>query len=183
MGWEILFLSPNFICMKLSIIRKVNKIIKELTRKNKFNFIILDNWRGLRFIYDTEDVRNCSNQCQSCLLYKLFVNERSNSLTALYPASRKDKRLFGPQNYLNCKTLEQYRDCYVNFINLKANTANEIYDELKLVNNLMIVYSKDNNIENIEDRFKNSIINKAVNKASRQKRQIINNCWKNLKDG
>lgn len=85
---------------------------------NNFINVIFDNWRGWRLIFDTKEVRNCKNNCSDCSLYLLLKN--NNLLDELYPANKEDKRMFGPQNFLNCKTIIQYINCYVNFLDKKC---------------------------------------------------------------
>ena len=92
--------------MNKNIINIAVKKFQELYKKyNGFINVGVDNWRGWRFVFDTEDVRKCKNNCKSCPLYFLLKNERITDFSAgLYPASKEDKELFGPQNFLNCKT-------------------------------------------------------------------------------
>lgn len=158
--------------------------MSELTKKYKFNYIILDDWRGYRFIYDTNEVRNCNNKCNECGLFKLLRNEKPDIFTArLKMSNLKDKSLFGNQNYLNCKTMKQYNNCYVNFINLKLNNRKDIINELKLIKNLKVIYSKNLNNKLIENNLKKSVINQVLKNADNCKKEIIIKCWKNLKDG
>ncbi|MCX6791080.1 MAG: hypothetical protein NTV62_02715 [Candidatus Gribaldobacteria bacterium] len=137
----------------------------------------VDNWRGWRFILDTDDVRNCKNECEKCALYCLLKDEqvRAGSFSAtLYKANQEDKKLFGFQNFLNCKTLKQYEDCFVNFIVNKATTEKEIKEELILVKNFRLIFSKNtNNLLKKEKSFKKSVIKKLLNQAVSSKKIII----------
>lgn len=135
----------------------------------------VDNWRGWRFVFDTDDVRNCQNDCQKCQLYQLLKNEKEGFFSAgLYKASEKDKEIFGPQNFLNCKTMKQYEDCFVNFIIKKTNTKEEIKEELMLVKNFILIFSKNaSNLPKEEERFWKSVIKKLLNNAALSKKIII----------
>lgn len=151
----------------------IESTVKKLDKLQNSTFInvIFDNWRGPRFIFDTEEVRNCNNDCKDCDLFKLLKRKAPKEL---FPATKEDKQLFGRQNFLNCKTLEQYGECYINFILKKANTLKEIKKELKLIKNLKIVYSKEtNNLSKLQREFKNNIIKAIIRKASKQKKEII----------
>ncbi|MBZ9572798.1 hypothetical protein KJA17_01210 [Patescibacteria group bacterium] len=161
--------------MNQKILKLAIKKFKELSTKyDGFINVCVDNWRGWRFIYDTVDVRKCKNDCKNCPLYLLVKNERKGIFSAgLCPASRKDKVLFGPQNFLNCKTLKQYEDCYANFILKKTNTKKEIREELMLIKDFRIIFSKTNNLLNKEKRFRKSIIKKVLRKAKPPKKSII----------
>ena len=149
--------------MKKSILKIANKKFKDLIKKyDGFINVVVDDWRGYRFVFDTKDVRSCKNNCKSCKLYQLLEDEKSGIFDAgLYPASAEDKKLFGNQRYLNCKTLKQYRDAYCNFILKKITTKKELNDELKLVKGFSIIYSRRGNKKAKERTTKNSIISKS----------------------
>jgi hypothetical protein len=152
-------------------IKKFNRLSKKY---NGFINVFADDWRGFRFIYDTEDMRRCNNNCVECNLFKLLKNEKDGLFSAgLYRASREDKKIFGSQKFLNCKTLEQYQNCYVNFLVNKARTREEVKDELILIKNLKIIFSKNNYEVDLERKFKRYIFNKALILASPRKKKII----------
>ena len=150
-----------------------------------FNNIILDNWRENRLIFDTQDVINCKNQCQKCLLYKLLINEKENPVisSALFPASKEDKKTFGKQRFLNCKTLEQYQNCYINFLIQKTNSKQEIQDELNLIlKECNIIYSKNNQgLKKINRQFKLTILKRVLSQVNKSKQLIIINILKKYK--
>jgi len=147
--------------MNKKIINQAKIKFKKLSKNyNGFINVILDDWRGYRFIYDCVEVRNCQSRCSTCQLFKLLKNEKAGLFSAaLYPARPEDKKLFGPQKYLNCKTMEQYKNCYLNFMNKKTLTAEEIKEELKLVRNLRFIFSKNNDVDSQEKQFKFDILN------------------------
>ena len=138
---------------------------------NNFINIIFDNWRGWCSIFDTTEVRNCKNNCTTCPLYLLL--KKNNLPNELYPASKKDKKIFGPQNFLNCKTIKQYINCYVNFLDKKCQTKKQIEKELSLIQNSQVIYSKDNGWDS--KKFKKTIIQKAKKKIDKNKNEIIQN--------
>lgn len=162
--------------MQQKIIKLARKEFKLLLKKYPyFCNVLVDDWRGFRFIFDTKDVRVCKNNCLKCSLF-LLVGEKNNKIfsSGLYKASKEDKKIFGHHNYLNCKTLEQYRNCYLNFIFKKTRTKQEIVDELKLIKNLCFVYSsrRDNLFEK-ELKFKKDIFRELVLKTKDEKKKII----------
>lgn len=159
--------------MRQDILSKSKKKITRLLKKyKKFLIIFIDDWRGIRFIFDTEDVRRCQNNCPNCDLYKLLKKEKT-IFAQLYPATDEDKRLFGPQNFLNCKTFTQYIDCYVNFLIKKTRTKNEVYKELNLINQSAIVYAKKNTPPLLEKKFKKNIFAKTLKNSSGNKKRWI----------
>lgn len=168
--------------MNQEIIRLASRKFQELEKKyNRFITVIVDDWRGPRFVFDTKDVRQCKNNCNQCPLFWLLKNEKAGLFSAgLYPASEKDKKLFGPQRFLNCKTIIQYENCYVNFLVKEANSEKEILDELDLIKNLRILFSTKGSAKMIERKFKKGIIRRALLLADDEKKKIIDSNF-NLK--
>lgn len=132
----------------------------------KFRNIFVDDWRGYRFVFDTTDVKKCDNNCQKCDLYNLLkdLNKEDVFDPGLILASDEDKKIFGQQNFLNCKTINQYQNCFINFIFEKNLRGTELVKELKLVANLKLIYTKDGDISKIEKKFKEDTIRKIKNK-------------------
>lgn len=162
--------------MKNSILKPAIRKFKELlTQYDGFITVFLDNWRGYRFIYDINKPNCCKNGCQKCPIYQLLKNEkRTDGFTAgLYLASNKEKRLFGSQKFLNCKSFDEYQSCYVNFLLKKCNTKKEIFDELNLVKNMKVIYAKNGSPEKQELKFKKGIIKKTEPKKKRVIREYL----------
>ncbi|MFA6106148.1 MAG: hypothetical protein WC745_00560 [Patescibacteria group bacterium] len=158
-------------------ILKIAKIeLKELSKRyDGLINVVLDDWRGYRFIFDTKDVRNCKNNCLNCNLYKAVNNEKKGKFEpGLYLANGKDKKMFGPQNFLNCKTLSQYQNCYAFFLVKVANTKNEIKNEICLIRNLKLIYAKrGGNLPKAENKFKKRIFRQALSLCSERKRCLL----------
>ncbi|MFH0863942.1 MAG: hypothetical protein V1858_02565 [Candidatus Gottesmanbacteria bacterium] len=172
--------------MNKKILNIAIKKFKKLKPEYKgFINVGVDNWRGFRFIFDTQDVRNCKNNCSVCPLYQALRVEKKGLFSAgLYPASKEDKKLFGKQNYLNCKTLKQYQNCYVSWLVKKAKTRKKIEDEIKLIKNFRIIYSnKKTNIIKQEVRFRQEIINKVLQNVSIKRSKLLKNLWYTKKGG
>lgn len=161
--------------MNKKIIKTALKKFRILSKKyDGFINVIVDDWRGFRFIFDTEDARTCFNDCQNCPLYNLVKDESEDFFSVgLYKASEEDRRFFGPQNFLNCKTLEQYKNCFIQFLLKKAQTQEEIEEELDLIFNLEIIYSKNNNPKKIQEEFRKDILQKVLEKIDARRRKII----------
>lgn len=162
--------------MQKQILQTAKRKIKELSANyDGFINITVDDWRGFRFIFDTKDVRQCKNNCSNCRLYQLLKNEKNNQLfsTGLYPAKPEDKKIFGRQNFLNCKTLNQYANCYINFILKITRTKKEIFNELSLIENSKLIFSKNENAKKIENKFKQKIIKTILKKSPANKKRII----------
>ncbi|PIU57824.1 MAG: hypothetical protein COS89_03570, partial [Deltaproteobacteria bacterium CG07_land_8_20_14_0_80_38_7] len=160
--------------MEKYIVKLANKKFNELYKKyDGFINVILDDWRGFRFIYDTKDLAECNNNCKKCFLYKLLQNEQGKIFTAdLYLANKEDKKLFGSRKYLNCKSFNEYQNCYVSFLLKKCQTKKEIYDELNLIMNLEIIYSKNNFLIKQKELFIKQVIQKTLVLASVEKKKF-----------
>ncbi len=174
--------------MRQDILKIGKKRFRSLSsRYKKFINVLVDDWRGYRFVFDTEDVRRCNNRCQKCGLFQLLKNEKDGYFSSgLYPASKEDKRIFGPQNFLNCKTLRQYQNCYTNFLLKKDLNKKDLLAELRLIKRSTILYSKDNDRRVLETQFKNGILRRALRKAAGQKKVVILNAvqsWTDLGNG
>jgi len=143
--------------MRKDILTIAKKEFKRLAEKyNGFINVVVDDWRGYRFVFDTEDTRKCDNSCAKCSLYQLLKNEKEGLFSAgLYPANEKDKALFGPQNFLNCKTLSQYKDCYVNYVLKNPKEADK---EIELIRSMNIIYSQEGEQNEVEIKFKTEAI-------------------------
>ncbi len=186
LGLEVLFFSQPDLSLLVNIMRQDilriarSKFSKLSQQYDGFVNVIVDDWRGFRFVFDTTELRRGKIDCPG--LYQLLKNEPVGLFSAgLYPASVEDKRIYGPQKFLNCKTLKQYRCCYVNFLIKKAQTKKEIEDELNLIKNLKIIYSKYNNEAKLETKFKKSIISQALLRAQPAKKKIIKNIAAKMK--
>jgi len=168
--------------MNKEILQRANAAFNELkTRYDKFVNVGVDNWRGFRFIFDTEDVQKCNNECPSCELFQLVnINKDQGDnvfSSGLYSASEKDKELFGPNIYLNCKTFSQYQKCYSNWLVEKTNTEEEIDEELNLVRDFNIIYSREENdwqtLTALEREFKKAVVEDAIKRVGEVKRETI----------
>lgn len=150
--------------------KRVINIAKEkarilLEKYNGFNNIILDDWRGYRFIFDTDKFLTSKISGKRIRLSQVLKNEETGYFNGgLLLANTADKKIFGNQKYLNCKTVEQYKNCYINFIN-QINNKKELDEELLLVENLCIIYSKDNDEAVLEKQFKTDIFNSTITKS------------------
>ncbi len=161
--------------MRKDILKISLKNFQKLSKRyNKFINVFVDNWRGYRFVFDAEDVRKCNNGCVNCDLFKLLKDEKENLFSAgLYLASENDKKLFGQQNFLNCKTIKQYEDCYANFLIKKTRTKQEIIKELNLIKTTEIIFSRNDRKGKMIKKFRRAIIKKSIRLSGKRKIMII----------
>ncbi len=169
--------------MRKDILKIARKEFQQLTRQyDKFIYVFVDDWRGFCFVFDTDDVRNCRNNCERCDLYQLLKNKKPGGkfFAGLKPASLEDKELFGPQNYLNCKTYEQYQNCYINFIVKNELSGAELSQELDLIYGSALVCSKGSSSTRASDNFRTLILSEVLNKVTNRKRDAIIKIQKSL---
>jgi len=166
--------------MDKKIINIAKTQLKELMKNHDgFINVIVDDWRGFRFIFDCIEVRNCENNCSSCKLFKAIKNKKIGQFnTDLYPADEEDRKLFGPQKFLNCKTLKQYQKCYVNFLLKRTEKKKEIEEELALILDSEIIFTKNGKLKEKNISFKKNIFKKVIKKAGKRKNKIITNYLK-----
>ncbi len=139
-----------------------------------FYAIILDNWRGWYFIYDSPEVRLCNNDCANCKLYEAVSSSSENSQYAhFFEASELDKKMFGPHNFRNCKTLDGYKKSYEYFLVNETNSPEEIKDELDLLLGMRIVYAQEGSSSDLELSFKRSVIDSVLAQCEKAKSNII----------
>lgn len=150
--------------MDPQIIELAEKEWQKIRRKyDGFETIIVDSWRGYRFIFDAPVVKNCRNNCLNCPVFQALKEEtcRKEFSADLLPASENDKKLFGVQNFLNCKTLAQYQRCFANFLSQPNLSPQEIREELTLIQNLEILFSKTKNKKQIKKNFLKNVLQKV----------------------
>lgn len=183
-GGEVTFFPLQFIFMNKSTIKLANKKLKLLLRRYKgFNTVFLDNWRGFRFIYDSKEIKSYPGKSfLQSRLFELLKNENPGKFTAsLCRASVSDKKLFGLQYFLNCKTYRQYAKCYINFFIKKVRTKEQAADEILLLKNMKIVFSKEGNLKVLERQFRLLVLTEVLSKC--KKKEVRNEVENYLEKG
>ena len=162
-----------------------NKLKKLQKKYDGFINVFVDNWRGYRFVFDTSDTQKCTNDCQNCPLFLLLKNAKENInsfSTALFKATAEDKRIFGQQNYLNCKTTKQYKKCFVNYLLQNINDKKAVTKELIFIKNFRLIYSKNiRSLKRTENNFKKSIIKKTLIKCDKNQKLLVSELVQRLK--
>lgn len=154
--------------------KAVAQAAKIIRKYPNVNNIILDDWRGWRFIFDTKETINCENDCNNCGLPKfLKQNFPSGSYARLIKAKKNDRIMFGPEKFLNCKSLKKYQNCYIYFILNKTRTKKEIIAELDLLMGLRVIYSAIGRPAALEYSFKAGVIRAILARSDKNKRKII----------
>jgi hypothetical protein len=106
--------------------------------------VILDDWSGIRLIYETGDVRRCTNDCAHCRTYLTLGEDQKPPgdflRTTLVKAS-DDHTDVTRNRMLNCKTTADYQSSFVQWLQRRCRTLEEFREELTLVRNFRVVYS------------------------------------------
>ena len=105
------------------------KISASLAKTNHFNYIMLDNWRGWCLIYDIKKSRPARKKQAVWLIQKYSKYK----LARLKKANRSDKKIFGLNEYLNCRSLNNYKRCYINWLIKRVSGVAEARQELDLL--------------------------------------------------
>lgn len=125
------------------------KKAKQLVRENPgfFNVIIVDDWRGVRLIFDSEASAACTNDCNQCQHSRLFERSqrkgRDLKVTLFKFTRKKDVKLYGPELFLPCKTARRYAKCFVNCILHDPDLCKRVslQNEMKLVRDFVVVFN------------------------------------------
>jgi hypothetical protein len=133
--------------------KKANQLVRE--NPGFFHVIIVDNWRGLRLIFDSEASAACNNDCDQCRHSRLFTPSqkkgRDLKATLFEFITTVDKKLYGPELYLPCKTTRRYAECFVSYLlddpvlckrGLPQNKMKRLLQkEMKLVRDFVVVFN------------------------------------------
>ena len=151
------------------------------SRPGFFKTIILDDWRGIRFIFDSDASRNCDRQCHRCVHTKLFKKGGEFSFeeikTDLYRFTKQiDIDLYVGERgeiYLPCKTLKTFTDCYSNCLirDPQLKTFAHFVEEVQLVKNFLVIWAEDiNDIQALGNQLRKQIIDRARRKISDERK-------------
>lgn len=146
----------------------------------KIKTAILDDWSGIRLIYETEDVRRCANICETCKTYLSLgqdKNQTGNFLRTTLVQSSSDHTDVTRNRMLNCKTKSDYMKSFSEWLVKRCNTEEDFYEELVLIRDFRIVFSdtcKDKNeILILEQKMKREIIQSAMSKIYGKRRIVF----------
>ena len=146
----------------------------------KFKTVILDDWSGIRLIYETEDVLLCSNICEACKTYSSLgqdQNKTGHFLRTTLVQSSSDHTDVPRNRMLNCKTKSDYMKSFSEWLIKRCDTENDLYEELVLIRDFRIVFSdmcKDKNeMLILEQKMKREIIQSAMSEIHGERRVVF----------
>ena len=169
-------LAEKFLPFEKEAISFVHSKVNEL----KLKTAILDDWSGIRLIYETEDVLLCSNICEACKTYSSLgqdQNQTGNFLRTTLVQSSADHTDVPRNRMLNCKTKSDYMKSFSEWLIKRCNTEDDFSEELVLIRNFRIVFSdicKDKNeMLMLEKKMKREIIRSAMSEIHGERRVIF----------
>lgn len=139
--------------------------------------VVLDKWRGFRLVVDTVGSRKCQNNCQSCRNFQLFGEQQSGlKEEGFIPelkrwTEKQDKDLYGPERYLQCKTLDRYAECYIRCLLEDCSTKEAVLEELQLVRQFTVLYAGSQDLELTKNLICAKIIYTVLGQVGIEKRR------------
>ncbi len=111
---------------------------------------ILDDWGGgPRIIWGGPAVEACAGDCESCPLFQVVGEDPEDTsdrdfTTTLVRADEEQLAVFSvKQPMLNCKTLQQYLDAFVEWFVQRCRTTEQVRDEMLWVAGFRLLYFQD----------------------------------------
>lgn len=154
---------------------------RDLAARLPVNTVILDDWAGIRLIYETDDVANCGNNCAACPTHAILGGDPAmppddRLITSLTPASERHTSV-KRNRMLNCKTKADYMESFIAWLAGRCASAAEIREELDLVFNFQVVYDRScpdaAALEELARSMKRRIIDQAVSRTNPETADVI----------
>ena len=153
--------------------------IAEKANSLHFKTVILDDWSGIRLIYDTEEVQSCVNRCETCRMYLVLGKDQKNrdleSLTTTLTDADHSHTDVSTNRMLNCKTVENYLESFVQWMLKRCRTVDEYKQELELVRDFRIVHHPGwtNNSASAKQEMVTKVLRKVREGISADRREIF----------
>lgn len=138
---------------------------------------ILDDWRGVRVVVDTPEVRACRNECDTCRLH-VILGESDSCEFRFEPKLFRwqkvvDKHWYGPSACLQCKTPAQFSQCYVNCLceDPALDDQDDMNEEVGLIKNFIVLDTDEtDDKQRFELKMKGGIISFAARSLRGERR-------------
>jgi len=155
----------------------IDKIVSE--SHGRIESIILDQWRTKKDQWSlTYGYKSCDNQCETCKIHVVstmpdIISMDSQLRTFQIPASEENRRNYGDQRALNCKTIDQYVKNFVTCFT-KGYTLDSIDEELGYVAGFKLLYLNGvSDLESAEKQIKRRIVNEVLDNYKDEKSKEI----------
>src|SRR3989344_6394519 len=169
--------------MKNPPIEEAEREVKRITSEcNLIDIILLDQWKRnresdeWRLTYLSDRIGNCSSNCQNCSVYEVSggkddSNSAQKLVITLIDASDELKALYaGGQQFLNCKSLDQYIASFATCFVTECHSLPAILDELDYVVRFKVVYWRGREeLNTAESEVKKRIVNETIAAYSNRK--------------
>lgn len=135
-----------------------------------FRTVILDDWAGIRLIYETEDVLACDNACEKCRTFLELGEDADESGGVLRTTLTKSSSAhtdISKYRMLNCKRVEDYLDSFSEWMITRCFDLEGFVEELTLIRNFRIVFSR-HHATNVElGELKRKLVDSVLQKTRR----------------
>lgn len=152
--------------------------VAHLQRSIGLTTVVLDNWRGaIRLVYGGPNTPECPAECAQCRLFQAVglddpemikpdeTDDNRLNFVATLNLPRDSDRLLAPRlrRCLNCMTLGQYANFYIAWFLNRANSEDEIREELELVSGFRLVYHRGaTKLDEVETAAKRIIVESVL---------------------
>lgn len=172
----------------------IEKAILHITYLSSIGFeiknAVIDSWRGVRIIIDCAETQNCKNTCSSCKVYKTLGQHPNDFDYTKEPdklhkplffwTDEKDIELYGPERFLQCKTLERYQQCFINCVlyDPDMHDRTNLLEEIRLIRDFEIIKSTKKAQSNLSLKTKRRIIEEILKDIEHERMEMLHECLK-----
>lgn len=164
-------------------IPQAQKFAEELGKVLELHTVILDDWCGIRLIYETGDVRNCARDCLNCRTGNTLGEDTPAGTildgalrTTLIKASARHTDV-STYPMLNCKTKADYMRSFLLWLLHRCKNAADFGEELDLIANFRVVFAKQRHTDiqrfELELEMKQNIVWQFLENCSDHQREIV----------
>ena len=136
---------------------------------------IIDDWNNRRIVFGASFTANCQSACDSCPLYSTVGEDpeeiNPDQLQTTLVRAREDQieTFSAKQRFLNCKTLKQYCEAYIEWFVKRCLDPETVIAELNWVAGFRIVFLKgDDDLAQREQANKRFIVQEFLRRVGRE---------------
>ncbi|MBT4651537.1 hypothetical protein HOC13_03365 [Candidatus Woesearchaeota archaeon] len=169
--------------------------LDEMVLGEKIEVVLLDQWRRerkdneWRFTYLGDKIGSCDNVCESCPVYDVAGGEDDKEkqkdqqlITTLTLAEPEDLVNYdGDQRYLNCKSVQQYINSFINCFLGEMHARDGMLDELDYVVGFKVIYRKGGgDFETFEADIKKRVIEGSLKGYNEEHKELFKAAVKDM---
>ena len=143
--------------------------------------VVLDDWAGIRLVWETGDVRSCTGNCRDCPTFAVLGEDtKATARPGLNTTLRKstpDHTSITGYGMLNCKTMDDYKASFVDWLLHRCQTEKDLSEELDLIGNFHLVHDRNarngTELRHAEIRMKTDILRQASDRSTPEQARAI----------